>query len=557
MRTLPRLLAVTTAPGRSAPVPAAPATDLGADGTAALVLRPHDHACREPDALDLRERVLTGKGLAELSAPFGAAAAADGAVTVAADWLGLRHLYGVQGDGWAAAGTSARELARMAGRGLDREALGVYRLVGHFLDQDTAFRGVKKLRPGHSWTLSDGRLVENEIPPGDFRAERVPSADEAVREMAGILREAMERCLDLFPDAVFQLSGGLDSRLLLAAVPPSRRAGLGALTLEAPDSGDGRVAAALARRYGMRRDVIDLAELGRLGPAETHRLVVGTALSREQVLSPLHLGMLEWVEGRTTDAPRISGLGGELSRGMYYPMQRRRPAVERKAVERLARWRIFSLDPVAAECLDAEFARESEATALDRLQHVFAGFGGDWLSATDAYYYRQRYHRVIGASLTASCTEHPGVNPLLHPRFVALAEALPPDAKRGSRFNARLVAALDPELAALPMDTGVRPSALTAPRPVTAARTARAQGGKVWTKTRQRISKRGEAVSVTSALTRSLVEHWRAEPHLLEPVAATGFLSREWLDRMLAGSAVPAPATAGFIALLEAALDDR
>ncbi|MFD0687184.1 hypothetical protein [Actinomadura fibrosa] len=551
-----RLLAISTAPGRAAPTAAASPTDLGPDGTAALVMRPHDHAFAEPGVPALRERILTGKGLADLAAPFAGAAAENGAVTVAADWLGLRQVYGVQGDGWAAVGTSARELARLAGRGLDREALGAFRLVGHFLDEDTAFEGVKKLRSGSRWRLLDGRLVEDEMQPGGFQGGDAPPVEEAVRTLAELIRTGMEQCLDRYPDAVLQLSGGLDTRLLLAAIPPARRIGLGTMTLAARDSGDEATAAMLARRCRMRREVIDLSRLRRLDPSEAHRLLLTTARRREQILSPLHLGMLEWVEGQTTDAPRISGLGGELSRGMYYAMQRQRPDVTPRLVERLAKWRIFSLDPVDPGCLNPSFAEESGAATMRRIQGIFAGFGGDWLSATDAYYFRQRYHRAVGAVITASCTEHTVLNPLLHPRFVAIAEGLPPAAKRGSRFNARLLAALDPELAALPMDTGVRPDALTAPRPVRLARTARDQGVKIVHKTRQRISGRGDSWSASAALTRSLVAHWRAEPDLLAPVAATGLLSEAWLERMLSGAHTPAPATAGFVALLEGALDD-
>ncbi|WP_067462335.1 hypothetical protein [Actinomadura macra] len=554
MRTLSRLLAISTAPGCPAPTPATAPTELGPDGTAALVLRPHDHSYAEPDLLTLRERVLTGKGVAELAAPFAAVAAENGVVTVAADWLGMRQLYGVQGEGWAAIGTSARELGILAGRGPDHEALGVFRLVGHFLDQDTAFDGVTTLRAGHGWTLTDGRLTENEIQPGDFRVEEAPPTEEAVRELADVLRTSMEHLLDEYPDAVLQLSGGLDTRLVLAAIPPARRVGLKTLTLSANDSGDAATAALLAEKTRMQQEVIDLSDLERLEPSEVHRLVLDAARRHEQILNPLHLAMLEWVEEQTSDAPRITGLGGELSRGMYYPMQRQHSGVTPKLVNRLAKWRIFSLDPVDSTCLDPVFARESEAATMSRLHDIFGGMSGDWLSATDAYYYRQRYHRAVGGVITSSCTEHTGLNPLLHPRFVAIAEALPPDVKRGSRFNARLLSALDPDLAALPMDTGVRPSALMAPRPLALIRTARDKGTKVVHKTRQRLSRRGDIGTVHSALARSLVTYWRSEPRLLEPVAASGLVDLGWLDRLLAGPNIPAPATTGFLALLEGAL---
>ncbi|MCW2912018.1 MAG: hypothetical protein JWN52_86 [Actinomycetia bacterium] len=556
METLPRLLAVSAAPGHPGPAPET--LDPGLTGeAAALVLNPRDHSYAALSTADLRKRVTTGEGLAEIAAPFAAVASDGASLTIAADQLGLRQLYGVRGDGWAAVSTSARRLGLLAGAGLDRDALGVYRLIGHHLDEDTAFSGVVKMPAGHRWTLADGRLTETPCPAGDFATDRVPTVDEAVRELTTVLRTAMERCLDEYPDAVLQLSGGLDTRMLLAAIPPARRTGLRALTLGSPDNSDHAAATVLAERYQMRRDVIDLAALGRLEPAEVHRLVQRAGLKHEQVLSPIHFGMLEWVEEQTSDVPRISGFGGELARGMYYPLQRQHPRVTPRLVERLARWRIFSLDPVDSACLDADFARESEAAALDRLQTIFAGYGTDWLSATDAYYYRQRYHRAVGAVVTSSCLEHTVLSPLLHPRFVAIAEALPPEAKRGSAFNARVLAALDPELAAIPMDTGVRPDALMAPRPVALARTGRDYAVKASHKIRQRVFKRGDSGAVTSALTGSLVAHWRAYPGLLEPVAATGLLSQEWLERLLSGEITPAPVTAGFVALLEAATSSK
>jgi len=554
VETLPQLLSVSVASGRTGP--GGPQSDIS--GPRPLIREPHDLARTRLDEGDLHQRMTTGQGLAELAAPFAAVTAdGNGGLIAATDHMGLGLVYGTQGDGWAAIAGSARELAGLSGAGLDRTALGVYRLVGIHLGEATAFEGVQSLAAGHRWHLADGTLTAEAYPPPPAEPGTL-TVREGVAKAAALLRRDLTRILDEFPDVVFQLSGGLDTRLLLAAVPPERRRGLRALTLRSTGNADEEVARTLAQRYGMEHGIVDLDDLGTLTPEEIHTLVQTASLANEQVFSPLQLGMIQWAEGRTAelygaDAPRIDGIGGEISRGMYHALQRQHPSVTPELVERLARWRIFSRDSVDADCLDPGFAEESERHALKILQETFATYDMDWLSATDAYWYTIRSHRGTGSVQTQAGRRRAVLMPFAHPEYVAITAALPATAKRGSRFNAQVVKALDPELAAIPMDTGVRPDALTAARPVTLLRTGRDYAHRVSGKVRQRINRRGVSGAVPATLTRGLVAHWRAHPQLLEPVAASGLFSESWLAGLLAGDQEPAPATAAFISIVEAA----
>lgn len=559
METLTHLLAVSAMPGRTAPEadPRELFAPRHSGEAAALSPNPHDLSCVRLDVADLHKRLISGAGMADVAAPFAAVTSDErGAVIVATDQLGLRQLYGTSGDGWAATGTSARRLARLAaGPGnrpvLDRTALGVYRLVGFHLGEATAFEGVRTLPAAHRWTLRSGELTETSYQDAD--SVRPISVEQAVREYVAMVRQTMERYLDEFPGVELQLSGGLDSRILLAAVPAARRAGLPTLTLRSSGNGDEGVARLLADRFGMPRHVIDLDRLADLSPADIHALVHNASLRHEQVLSPLQLAMFDWVERQTSGAPRIDGLGGECTRGMYQPFQRQHPRPTPELVERLARWRIFSREQVESASLGPGFAAESEAAALRTLKEIFARFEMDWLSATDAYWSTDRAHRSSGAVQTAACLTRTVLTPLLQAPILAIGRGLPGAAKGGSRFNARVLAELDPELAAIPMDTGVRPKALTAPRPVAVLRTARDYAHRISGKVGQRIAGRGVSGSVSATLCQGLLAHWRAHPELLEPVAATGLLSQDWLAGMLEGRHAPAPPTASFIALLEAA----
>ncbi|MEV6105355.1 hypothetical protein AB0M28_11660 [Streptomyces sp. NPDC051940] len=539
MRTTDRLLAVSVARGR--PGPDAVGTRLGPGDTVAVVRVPHDHAYAEPSADDLRGRILSGKGLAELAAPYAAVAAEEGAVTVAADALGLRQTYGVQGDGWAAVGTSARALARLAGAPLDHSALGGYRLCGHFLQADTAFTGVRRLRAGHRWRLADGRLTELAGPAGETATVAVHSVDDAVRDVAALLRGSLERLLDEHPDAVLELSGGLGSRLILAAVPPARRAGLRVLTLRGAGTGDAEVAGRLVARYRMRHQVIDTARLGRLVPSDVHRLVNGASLRYEQIHDLVRLALLDWVERQTDSGPRVGAWGGELLRGPGYARQPAAPRVTAELVERFAESRLFTRDALDGAALDPRLVAESRRETVRRLQDVFAGFGGDWLRATDAYHAQVRLPPVTGSTLTAASLDHRVLAPLLDPRLLAVADALPPSAKRGSRFIARVLTSLDPELAAAPLDSGTRPRTLTHPLAKLLTTRRRAQPG---------------AHGAAPTLTAALLAHWRATPGLLDPLFATDLVSARWLQDALDARTDPRQATVAYLALLEAALTE-
>lgn len=511
----------------------------------ALSLGPRDHVKGALASGDLAGRLRSGEGLGDVAAPYAAVLIDGETITAATDHLGLRHIYGVRGDGWAAISTSARLLARIAGAPLDREALGAYRLIGHHLGAATPYAGVTKLPAAHRWTLTGGRLHEAPYPVPVIE----PVADP-VRGTARMLREDVERSLDEHPGAVLQLSGGLDSRVLLAAVPAGRRRGLRTLTLSSPESRDHAIATRLAETYGLRRDVIDLGGLAGLDPAEAYDLVHRAALRSDGLGSPIAFAVLDWAEAQAPDEPRINGFGGEIARAFYYLAQRQHPRPTPALVDRLAKWRVFTLEPADPAMFDPEYAAETEAATLATLRSVFAAYDTDWLSATDEFYVRERAHRWIGATLSMACLRYVTLGPLLHPAFLAAARSLTPADKRGSRFNARVLMELDADLARVPLDTGIRPATLPARGPLRSSSDfARRASRKVG----QRIRRSGNPGVGVPTLTDLLVRHWRANPELLEPVAATGLVRGQWLDEMLSGAGRPAAATAAFLAILEVA----
>lgn len=533
----PTLTLTTWGLGGVAPAPGRPLRLSGTDwaGTGPV-----------PDAtLDTWLRTCDDQ-LARMLPPFAALGATASGVTLASDALGFRQVFVRRGPGWTALSTSARLLAALDPKtGPDRPALLLQSLLGWQLGQATPFAGVTKLDPGTLVRLGNS---------GNPQPERValpaigamPPA-EAVRQSVGILRAFVEAVLDVHPQATLQLTGGLDSRLVLSAVPVGRRRGLRVLTMGSAGDADVDVAAALAARYGMVHVVQGLEGLGRLTPEQCFDRVMAAAVRLDGMADPLAKAVTLWAEERFPQGPRLSGLGGEIARGFYYTGRVRPTPVTEARAHRLASWRMFANEAVQPEALDPRFAADARPYALDLVHRTLADTGLEWFAATDELYLRHRMQRWGGLSESAVCFDRQILNPLLDPAFLALAVGLEPRAKAHTHFLARLQVALDTGLAALPLDNRPAPAVLAQRGPAAWAHQQSAVGVRAARKVRQRLSGRRRAPAGAAVLARGAVRHLRDDPRLLDPVRDLEVFRDDWLDALASGATDAPPATVAFL----------
>ena len=529
-----------------------------AGGTATLLTRAARQHERVLDLAAASRLVRGGPGpdLAGTLPPFAAMTwgGPGQGLLVGIDPLGFRHLYCRQGTGWAGVSTSARALARCQPAGADRLALGMQSLLGWQVGLRTPFAEVSTLPPGALLALRGG-AASISVPTGRTAAP-APDLDAAVRDAAALLREYLSAVLDSEPEATLQLTGGQDSRILLGAIPPARRRRLRTVTLAVPGSVDVAIAADLARRYGMRHQILRLDGLAELGPEQAHELVVSAARRLECSADPLAWAAVAWAEATAEQHLRLSGLGGEVARGFYYSGHARSVPVTRGRVRRLAQWRMFTNEAVSLDALDPAFTGWARRAAVEELAAIFAGYGPDWLTATDEFYLGQRMHRWAGVLTTATCLERTVVNPMLDDRFLDLARSLHTRDKRGSRFLSRLSCRLDAELSAIPLDGRPAPRVYAYPglgnRAALAATTARKVGGKV----RQRAMRVRRPPAGSEILAGKIAGYYRANPDVLGEIASFGVFRRRWLDAVAAGSTPVDPASAAMLINLEVAARD-
>jgi asparagine synthase (glutamine-hydrolysing) len=493
------------------------------------------------------------------AAPFAAVVRAQpGPLLVGVDHCGLYPVAWCQGPGWAAASTSALAVARVLGAGFDETALGVWAHVGHHLGNHTGFSGVRILPPGGTLRLEAGAARATPAPrpplePRDPARVALDRGVEAVRTAVGV-------ALDAADDAGIELSGGLDSRLLLAAVPPERRRGMLAVTIDSPGSRDAQIARVLARRFGFDHLVVDRRGLARLDPPTAEDLARAAVRRRDLSGNALAQAGIDWVEAQLPQGPRLTGQNGEFARGVYYralPIRvlehvRSGAAATRPLDDLVARLRFLTNQRVDPSVFAPGFVDSALAATRTRIREVFERCEGDWASASDELYLDTRMRRWAGAELSTAAAQRRVLAPFFHPEYLRWSRTAAPHDKRHGALFARVLTRLDPFLASVPLDRGnLTPAALASSS--ARLRTARDITRRAATKLAQRVGRTHRAPAGASDLGPRIQAAWNGHGEALGALAGLPFLDARTVEVAASGAAGFDPATVGFLLSLDEA----
>lgn len=400
----------------------------------------------------------------EMSPPFGCLfmRSSQDPPVVLVDRQGLRHLYKWQGDGIAIVATSPILIAATADLGLDSRAIGEYAWMGHYLGTRTLIKGVTKLSPSEAIELVEGNLRSQTTAEPVAQAPESPTA----RAGAAILRRSVEAMVETYPDAVLELSGGLDSRIVLASLSTERRAGLRALTLGTFNSSDVAVASQIAQRYELDQQWLDLGSVESIGVDRAWELLADASTRHAHMANPFEKGVLEFVRRSVEVAPRLSGMNGEFARGFYYPGQALDSTTSPAAVARLVAWRLTTNDAARGSALSRDFLEDSRARVEQSVQELFEAYPQKWGRALDELYVDSRMHRWAGIACSVAGSERPTLVPFFDREFLEWSRSLDPVQKQNSHMMSAMLAELDADLARLPLDTGLAPEIWVRNNPV-------------------------------------------------------------------------------------------
>jgi len=180
----------------------------------------------------------------------------SGVLMLARDQFGMKPLYYVE---TAQGVLFASEIKALLASGvvspvIDKAQVHSF-MEHHFtLGQSTVFDGIRRLLPGETLELRDGRVIDRQVRPTVPReAPRSLAQDVALDELDSILRDSIAiHCRSDVPIGLF-LSGGVDSSCLLSVLAQDYRERLTTFTVGFPDtavSDERDLAARLSRSVG-------------------------------------------------------------------------------------------------------------------------------------------------------------------------------------------------------------------------------------------------------------------------------------------------------------------
>lgn len=388
--------------------------------------------------------------------PYVAFAGSLDGIVATADHVGLGHVFLWNGPDCAAAATSAAVLAKTFRCEFDEAGLYQQITVGHRLMNKTIFQGVSMLPVGYTADLKDGRYSLKRTDEGAATAV----LHDSIENGRSAIETGVARCLRADPSAALELSGGLDSRMVLAAVPPELREGRTAYTIGYKGSADIDVAGQLAKRHNLALNIVDLAQFNDETSEKTLARAKRLAFRDDFATNVYDRLTIDCVDDILADKPRVGGANGELSRGFYYAAMPIDKFPTQEAIDRLINFRLVTNDSMPSSLLESDIYRRCHSSLRDTVVEAMRCGPKPLGNALDHFYLRQRMRHWAGYGITRAMCNRPIFAPFFHSEYVAWAMTLPVDYKRDSVMFSKVLRTIDGGLARIPLDTGLVPDSL-------------------------------------------------------------------------------------------------
>ncbi len=359
------------------------------------------------------------------------------------------------------------------GAKLDAQNLMSWLLVGGRGFQDeTRFRGVKRLEPGCVITFDGVRVTKQKGQPFSFTAAPGQQEDELIDQAEATLIEACKRRLPSEPRLI-GLSGGLDSRLVLAA---SARAGvtsgLTAYTYGIPDFVEANIARDVASYFQIPHANITLGQDAYLpfardglgyssgGSIFKHGVQpqLFAELSRQTQSSNILLGCaLDLMVGSTHAPPAVYELQDRKALIDFYQQSAQEGDVKNylRANLPLELFRDLLQCPGDADVF-------WQGTVRSITHHLEEIPGDHPVDVNDALAMEIRIRRWYNYNLVYPLQTCRLLTPTYDTDFVDVMQRVPWQLRRKSTFRKKLLARLDAGAAAIAHDASMQPASLPA-----------------------------------------------------------------------------------------------
>lgn len=372
----------------------------------------------------------------------------------ATDQLGLFPILAYQTEGYYYLSSDRHLLHRMLGKlpALSTHAMRQLLCYGQILDQTSIIEHATHFSGCRLIKLKKGLLEAQELSKVRlFATERQSTPKQAIEAFV----ESVRACLHHADTPLLSLSGGLDSRLILAACQALGQK-VPALCYGESQSQDVLIAKLLAKQSGIPLFVGREVQTDRAWQTSRRVSMVGLG---EVPLHHAHALLDEDLINQTQSRTIITGTGAEAFRAFYY--DRGMPGFElfdQPWLQRFSRPRIYRYITEEFHRLAGplfrvfpEFELQLQPLFQQKLAQEFDQ-SLDSARAADQFYLDVRVSRMVVAGQQLLDPYYHRTHPFLAPDVLKTLGSLPARWKVGSAFHRYAIGQLAPQLAEIPWD---------------------------------------------------------------------------------------------------------
>ena len=378
---------------------------------------------------------------------------ADPSWTVDVDHYGLRPLYyGLDRRRQPVVSTRPEIVAALIGSRLSAQALAEQLLVGYNLENHCVFEDVFRVRPQmrlsyEQWRGFHVTPTQNEATSRRGAEQSPPTSEQWIEAITPTITDAFDAGYAL------ELSGGVDSRFVLAiglhaGVKPRL-----AFTLGSDDDEDVQIAQLICVRYDIKHLTLPVEIDPTRIVADAYDFVMRSGFAANACAYAWLPAAFEQLSSRRM--AQIGGGGGECASGFYYG-----PADflgASRALDQLwVRARLFKSGVEMTEMFGRTRGRLLSADVTNTALRILREKHGTWREASDAFYLTQRVPNAGGPVLCASACWYEPLQPLLHQPHIEWTRSLTPSQRTHRRIQMRLIHQLDAALGEIRYSNGRR-----------------------------------------------------------------------------------------------------
>lgn len=450
--------------------------------------------------------------------------AARAATFLLTDLMGSRHAFLREFPWGLALASSSLALASLAPAPLDPLGCEEFLRTGIVYEDRSFFRDVRKLAPASLYQFANGKLLEQKT-YWDVRqlAPEALQGAPAIEAFGATLTQAARQVGQTFPKIISDLTGGYDSRALVAGLMTAE------LKFEttvsgAPSSPDVVIARGLAEITRQPHH-----------PVEVNPRVSFSQLQKALAVTDGEIDLVEYgrnvlpVHERTAQQFDISlnGSFGEVARGYWWELLLPKTGERTPLDARKVAAGRYVVDPSAAQLFPQQTDFVAHFAAM--IERVNEGLS-DWPNTTqmDHAYLRMRMQRWQGRMATSTDQIRACLSPLMFRPVLEVMLQTEQRLRQRSLLVREMLVRLQPRLAAYPLEHGYPAEPFGLGNAHRFAPLLTSYGQKIWDKGWRVLGvKKAAAAAPTAEPAR--VQLWREEA-VREVLQPETMRLREWLE---------------------------